>query len=613
MNELHAGISNLFLLMNEFMFEILAVSFGLLIFFLIKDFFLRGLLARRINIDGHNLIVKLATSKKESGQAMSYGEVESEVYSYTDKYDESIKVFIGSFTALGMIFTFIGLTFAVGKISDIIKNMEGSNFNNIVEGLSPVIGGMAIAFYSSLIGLILSLLFSLLNNHFKVRLDRKVHSFILTAKQDILPEYAPITTQTQVTKAFHTQQEQMKEFLTQHIKHTEHVLTGLSDNVNNSMEKLQSKNTDIFSDFSKGVHTSMQQLNTTYKDSYSIFTTVIDKLNTNIDSANANIIAGAETMKTIETEIEQSLLSLASNVEQFSNKVTSISQFSAPIEKSADKFESFTEEMLNSMDQFSAMLSGSSLKSDFRSIHVKLDAFDSLVGNMQNLAVQSRDKTASIESSLNNQENEISKIQTDASTSSKSIERALNQQGDEISKIQIGVSTSTKSIETSLNQQGDEISKIQTDLSTSTQSIETSFNKQNQEISKLHTDANTNTQAISVTQQSLLGLDEKMGNINDSAEDINQKVTSVNERVGLVEGKLDSLNKSKYGVPFTSKIPEKPKGSVSEGKVTELTKPENNKGDNKAKEKIETTSVVEKAEKPVKHSKWFGLGRFFNK
>ena len=612
MNDLISGISSLFLLMNEYMFVILTFFFGFLILLVIKQFFSREHLVRRLNIDAHNLLVKLAKSKKDSGQTMSYGEVESEIYFYTDKYDESIKVFISSFTALGMIFTFIGLTFAVGKISDIIQNMEGSDFNNIVEGLSPVIGGMAIAFYSSLIGLILSLFFSLLNNHLKVRLEGKVHSFILTTKQDILPEYAAITSQAQVTKAFHTQQEQMKDFLTEHIKYTENVLTGLSGNVHDSMKELQSQNSDVFSDFSKGVHASMQELNTVYKDSYSIFTTVIEKLNTNVDSANANIIAGAETMKTIETEIEKSLLSLANNVEQFSNKVTSISKFSAPIEQSADKFESFTEEMLNSMDQFSAMLSGSTLKSDFRSIHVKLDAFDSLVGNMQNLAIDSRDKTVLIESSLNDQGNEISIIQTDASSNRKSIESAVNQQRDEISRIQTDVSTSTKSIETLLNQQNQqnqEISKIQTGVSTSTQSIESALNQQSNDISKIQTDANTNTQAISVSQQSLMEFGEKINNISDSAEGINQKITSVNERVGLVEGKVDSLDKSKYRAPITSTTLKKPKGSVSKDKATKLTKSE----DNKAKEKIDTASVVEKEKKPVKHSKWFGLGRFFNK
>jgi chromosome segregation ATPase len=553
MKELITGFLDLLNLMNEWMFEILAVFFGLLIIFVLKQFSSRGRLVRRLNIDCHSLLVELAKSKKEAGQAMSYGEVESEVYSYTDKYDESIKVFIGSFTALGMIFTFIGLTFAVGEISAVIKNMVGTDFNSVVDGLSPIIYGMAIAFYSSLIGLILSLFFSLLNNHLKVRIDSKVHLFILSAKQEILPEYAPLTTQSQLTKAFHTQQEQMKDFLTEHIKYTETVITGLSDNVQNSMEELHSQNSDIFSDFSQGVHDSMQVLNTQYMDTFSKFTTVIEKLNNNVDSASENIIAGTATMKKIEEEIEKSLMSLASNVDQFSNKVMSISKFSAPIEKSAEKFEGFTEDMLNSMDQFSAMLSGSTLKSDFRSIHVKLDAFDSLVGNMQNLAIENRDKTKLIENALNTQGNEISKIQTDASTYSKSIESALNQQGNEISKIQADASNNNKSMEGVLTQQNDEISKIRTDVSTDSKSIESALKKQNDEISKIQTDANANTQALSKSMQSLEGFDEKINNIDNSSTEISQNITNVNERVGVMEGKIDSLEESKINAPITSK------------------------------------------------------------
>ncbi len=113
-----------------------------------------------------------------------------------------------------------------------------------------------------------------------------------------------------------------------------------------------------------------------------------------------------------------------------------------------------------------------------------------------------------------------------------------------------------------------------------------------------------------------MDLDEKISGINNSAEDINQNITNVNERVGLMEGKVDLLEKSKYKAPITSKIqarPIKPKGSVSEDKPSKLTNPEDNKGNIKPQEKVEMTSEIEKEEKPVKRFKWFGLGLLFNK
>lgn len=607
MNDLITGIQSLFVLMNEFMFSILAVSFGLLIILVFKQFHLRTRIVRRLHIDGHNLIVKLALSKKESGQYMSYGELESEVYSFTDKYDESIKVFIGSFTALGMIFTFIGLTFAVGKISDIIKNMEGSDFNNIVEGLSPVIGGMAIAFYSSLIGLILSLLFSLINNHLKVRVDRKVDAFILNAKHEVLPEYAPVTSQAQVQKAFHIQQEQMKEFLTNHMVHTESVLTNLSGDLHDSMKELQDKNTSVFSDFSDNVHNSMNEINTLYKDSFSIFSNVIEKLNSNVDTANANIVSGAETMKLIETEIGKSLLSLSSNVDQFTKKVTSISKFSAPIEQSAEKFESFTEEMLNSMDQFTSMLSGSTLKDDFRSIHVKLDAFDSLAGNLQHVTKENSDNTELIKNSLNSQGSEISKIQTSAQSNKEAVEIALQQQADSISSIQKEAGANKATIESVLNKQGEVIAKIQTDTVSSAKTLEKEINQQSNNIAQIKADIKNNSDIVSKSETSLKDIDQKVTDIESNSSDIKTKIENVNDRVGVMEGKINALqrlskplSKPKYSGILRSALP-KQKSANSNTENT-LAKP---------KERMDKTKVNEQEEKPI--SRWFGLGKIFKK
>lgn len=472
----------------------------------LRQFAFRHFLITKLATDCYSTLTSLASAKKSTGQSLSYSEIESETYRFTDKYEESLKLLIGSFTALGMILTFIGLTMAVGEISNVINNMEANDFNNVVDGLSPIISGMALAFYSSLWGLILSLFFSLINGVLKISYEKKTNAFILLFKQRTISEYAPATTESQVEKAFETQQAELKGFLSAHINETEKVLRSLSQQINNDMENLHSNNNQVFSDFTTNVFTSMESLKQQYESTYQEFSKSMAMLTSNLEHANGTLVCGTETMQHIQVEIKSSLERIAADVEQFSSKVSSVSEFSAPLEKSASKFEEFTREMLNAMDQFVAMLSGSTLDSEFQSLNVKIDANESMSAEVRQYSQEQSKIIETLSSNINDYQQKFVNLE----------------------KVYGSYAITLK----------EQIAETQGTLNTLSQSQNTQFETSEQSINKVSIAVNVLNERTAATDEKLIGIDKEIKQLDKKLESKRKPTTLLNADSQNIEDRL---------------------------------------------------------------------------
>ena len=377
------------------------IVFGYIIIRLIVQFSARAKLIKSLDTDCQERLCTLAASKKDIGKFLQYSEIESETYLYTDKYEESIKVFIGSFVAIGMVFTFIGLTFSISQIHTVLDNLDGNNFGSVIEGLLPVLGGMTLAFVSSLTGLVLSLIFNLWNNRVKIKMESKLDDFIYNFKSNVLPNYAPPTTELQIGKAFETQQREMKDFFEQFLANNDELFSNFIEKNEELFDTISENNKEMFDGVANKITNSLKDIHSKYSSTFEEFSLALDNLNTNINAINQNIVSGTSSMSQIEGDITQAIGELTSNSQLFAQKIDIITNFSKPLEDSAEKFEELTEGMLHSMDTFAGIISGSTLKDDISNIQRQLSANESGIAQLKSEVV---DRTTKIEKTTKSDE-----------------------------------------------------------------------------------------------------------------------------------------------------------------------------------------------------------------
>lgn len=154
-----------------------------------------------------------------------------------------VEIFPALFVSLGILGTFTGIVIGIADID------TGAGVSELQEGINSLINGMEFAFYSSILGIIMSLAYQLIDRLF-------FYKMIHTASDNLLLELdksIPIKTESDLLdKMVNVQESQlndMKSFFTDHFLPA--MTSGVSESISNTIEPHLAKSNEIMDQVSQ--------------------------------------------------------------------------------------------------------------------------------------------------------------------------------------------------------------------------------------------------------------------------------------------------------------------------------------------------------------------------
>lgn len=134
----------------------------------------------------HSQLLNKITSEYKSAASGSYNEVNTQAivekcFDLSLKGLKAAERFVNNSVSiliiLGLLGTFLGLTISVGRLGEVINQTNVADFINnpslFITGLVSAVGGMAVAFVTSLFGIACSIILTILNIIFNVEEERE--------------------------------------------------------------------------------------------------------------------------------------------------------------------------------------------------------------------------------------------------------------------------------------------------------------------------------------------------------------------------------------------------------------------------------------------------------
>ncbi len=152
---------------------------------------------------------------------------------------------------------------------------------------------------------------------------------------------------------------------------------------------------------------------------------------------------------------------------------------------------------------------------------------------------------ASLVTQVSTNQDNITSLATEISTSVESIDLAISNNDDDISSLETGISTDVESIDLAISNNDDDISSLETGISTDVESIDLAISNNDDDISSLDTALSTE---ISTTDSDVVSLSTALSTISGDTLDITT-ILANGEVLGLSGGELTGFT---YSNDFTS-------------------------------------------------------------
>jgi len=241
------------------------------------------------------------------------------------------------FVSLGILGTFIGITTG---ISDINTNAD---VEGIQTGINTLLSGMKFAFYSSILGIVISLIYQLV--------DRSIFYKLLTVSSDkllvVFDKVIPVETESSLLdKMAKAQEEQLNDMKTFFTDQFLPVLTsGISDSISNTIAPHLEKSNEIMDQVAQ---------NTLEAQSESL-NTMVDHFVESLNEVTGNQMKelGAALHKTIEWQ-EKVHNGMSSLVEELSNVAQEQSEMARNTTELSVQMNEYTEKLSNYQEKLSA-------------------------------------------------------------------------------------------------------------------------------------------------------------------------------------------------------------------------------------------------------------------
>lgn len=280
----------------------------------------------------------------------------------------------GTFTGLGILGTFAGLTVGLSGI-----DMTSSDIEILKSGIAKLLSGVQFAFYTSLIGIIIAIIYGILHNRSVNNFRKNIQQFAglieemfprRTAEEWLAKNYLQSSEQTTALKNIGTDVGQiivqnMDSIISRLCDQIEDKITPLFENVCNSINKLGDGGTNAINEtMSKLAGSQMQG----FADSLNNFTDSIQK--TVSDSQKTG-----ETMnRIIMTTLEEMRSAIKAGAEDVANhQRESVKENSIAIESLIENMHNFTEQQQQMLEQFA--------KNNTSQIQLATKIFQSSVSN----------------------------------------------------------------------------------------------------------------------------------------------------------------------------------------------------------------------------------------
>ena len=266
--------------------------------------------------------------------------MENELLSVVSAWDGPIKTLTSSYIVTGLLFSFIGLSWSLFKIvavfddSGFLKNIAEIRPETFISALTSPLQGMAICFISSVTGLVLSLLSSNVLTFFDRNRMRVVDTIMQIVTTDIIPLYAPVSSQYTTEQFYRDTQAGMQKtfnaFFKEHSKIFYNSATFLKGVAENVQQGLGETNTMI-STMVSSLAPLPDQLSESFRNNAENLKKITDDLKSFLEQNARDQQSGAKSI------LDASVV--------FQKHIANFTNLSEPLERVANQFSEFKEQV----------------------------------------------------------------------------------------------------------------------------------------------------------------------------------------------------------------------------------------------------------------------------
>lgn len=148
-----------------------------------------------------------------------------------------IEIIPASFVSIGLLGTFLGIVFGVSELN------TRADSEAMRQGVDSLLAGMSLAFESSILGIILSLLYQFGDRMFAFRKLQQHSDLVLEQLDKTIPIETEVSLLDQVAKAQETQMNDFKTFLTNQLLPT--LTSGISESISTAITPQLTKSNEI--------------------------------------------------------------------------------------------------------------------------------------------------------------------------------------------------------------------------------------------------------------------------------------------------------------------------------------------------------------------------------
>src|SRR5699024_8544835 len=251
-------------------------------------------------------------------------------------YRKLVEILPAVFVSLGILGTFVGIALGISDID------TSSNLTGLQTGINTLLGGMKLAFFSSILGIIISVVYQLIDRIVFYQMLNKESDRLLSVIDKVIPIETESRLLDKVVKVQESQLNDMKTFFSDQFLPV--LTSGISESVSNSMTPHLEKSNEIMSQVAE---------NTLEAQSDSL-NTMVDHFVESLNEVTGNQMKelGVALHKTIEWQ-EKVHNEMGSLVDELSNVAREQSEMARNTTELSVQMNEYTEKLSNYQDRLS--------------------------------------------------------------------------------------------------------------------------------------------------------------------------------------------------------------------------------------------------------------------
>ncbi|MGF1760075.1 hypothetical protein L4D76_19475 [Photobacterium sagamiensis] len=334
-------------------------------------------------------------------------------------------------TGLGLLFTFVGLMIGIGEAS---IGLSSNNIDAAKESLNPLLRGASIAFTTSVVGLILSIIFSFYEKFefHKLEISVKMFSDYLTTHIEFVDADKLASMQLQATQE---QTKALADFQLDQQRITDETITRVSKEFRESLVESAGKELNILGELIGDMNSRLEKNITDFSESQQKMQSVASELTNTIERSFSKVTTQlTNTMDDIDqrererTEhIVNSFSVVMGDIEKTNKDAnTSLDSLHKRIENNMEASAARTTELI----QQAATASSTVVFAEVEKITSTIEGSFSkvttqLTNTMDDIDLRERERTERIVNSFSEVMGDIEKTNTDAHTSLDSLHKRI--------------------------------------------------------------------------------------------------------------------------------------------------------------------------------------------